>query len=105
MIYDDIKGDYNWREAFTFADFKPEDIEFIEAIDAGDNDGPAWVAMGRLKDGRWWFLTAWCDYTGWGCQDGGHSTCVATREDLVRTVLGAEDRLRLGCVIPGEGAP
>lgn len=24
----------------------------------------------RLKDGRFAYLTGWCDYTGWGCQDG-----------------------------------
>ena len=25
----------------------------------------------KLKDGRFAYLTGWCDYTGWGCQDGG----------------------------------
>lgn len=24
----------------------------------------------RLRDGRFAYLTGWCDYTGWGCQDG-----------------------------------
>jgi hypothetical protein len=24
----------------------------------------------RLHDGRFAYLTGWCDYTGWGCQDG-----------------------------------
>ena len=23
-----------------------------------------------LKDGRFAYVTGWCDYTGWGCQDG-----------------------------------
>lgn len=23
-----------------------------------------------LKDGRFAYITGWCDYTGWGCQDG-----------------------------------
>jgi len=23
-----------------------------------------------LKDGRYAYVTGWCDYTGWGCQDG-----------------------------------
>ena len=26
----------------------------------------------HLKDGRIAYLTGWCDYTGWGCQDGAH---------------------------------
>lgn len=24
----------------------------------------------RLRDGRFAYITGWCDYTGWGCQDG-----------------------------------
>lgn len=24
----------------------------------------------QLRDGRFAYLTGWCDYTGWGCQDG-----------------------------------
>ncbi len=24
----------------------------------------------QLKDGRFAYLTGWCDTTGWGCQDG-----------------------------------
>jgi hypothetical protein len=28
----------------------------------------------KLKDGRFAYLTGWCDYTGWGCQDGAEVT-------------------------------
>lgn len=24
----------------------------------------------RMKDGGYVYITGWCDYTGWGCQDG-----------------------------------
>lgn len=24
----------------------------------------------KLHDGRYAYVTGWCDYTGWGCQDG-----------------------------------
>jgi hypothetical protein len=32
----------------------------------GENDGPDWVWIGRLTDGRFAGLSAGCDYTGWG---------------------------------------
>lgn len=32
----------------------------------GDNDGPDWAALMEGTDGRFWFVWAWCDYTGWG---------------------------------------
>lgn len=25
-----------------------------------------------LKNGRYAYVNGWCDYTGWGCQDGAH---------------------------------
>lgn len=27
-----------------------------------------------LNDGRFAYITGWCDYTGWGCQDGAKIT-------------------------------
>lgn len=50
----------------------------------GANDGmkPGWAEDGatdwsggfllRLKDGRYAYVWGWCDYTGWGCQDGAY---------------------------------
>lgn len=58
--------DYDWSEAFVYADgFGIKDVEHIEGSDEGENDEQSWIAYGRLKDGRWFYLTAWCDYTGW----------------------------------------
>jgi hypothetical protein len=46
----------------------------------GEDAGKGWSEGGatewsggfllRLKDGRFAYLCGWCDYTGWGCQDG-----------------------------------
>lgn len=81
--------DSDWQEAFKYAsnpdperpsllktDFDPvrlkanpftrEDVVEIYAMQVGENDGPAWIMGGRLKDKRYFFLTASCDYTGWG---------------------------------------
>lgn len=41
------------------------DVAEVIYIDEGQNDGDAWVLAGRLDDGRWFVLEAWCDYTGW----------------------------------------
>lgn len=74
---------YDWREAFEYAnpdaispagvlqdnvDTSPygvEDVAVIHHLDEGYNDGPPWIGVFELKDGRFAFLTAWCDYTGW----------------------------------------
>jgi hypothetical protein len=42
------------------------DVEEVLGKDEGENDGKNWIIYGRLKDGRYFFLTAGCDYTGWG---------------------------------------
>ena len=81
---------YDWKEAFKYAAphkcedghshgpesvivadvstdaFTREDVEEIIALEEGENDGEAWVAVFKLKDGRFACLRAWCDYTGWG---------------------------------------
>lgn len=59
--------EYDWRYVFAYAKkFKPSDVaELIRAVD-GENDGPSWTAIFKLKDGSYAYLTASCDYTGWG---------------------------------------
>ena len=39
-------------------------IEVIAAVN-GENDGPNWVGLFRLKDGRILLASGGCDYTGW----------------------------------------
>jgi hypothetical protein len=53
----------------------------------------------RLRDGRYAYLTGWCDYTGWGCQDGASLTYY-DREPDKTALLGprAHD-------YPDEGPP
>lgn len=46
--------------------FTREDVETIFGLLEGDNDGPSWVGVFKLKDGRYAYLTGSCDYTGWG---------------------------------------
>ena len=45
--------------------FSLKDVDKIIASYEGENDGPDWLAVGQLKDKRYFFISAECDYTGW----------------------------------------
>jgi hypothetical protein len=49
-------------EPFTTADI----AETLAWAPGSGEEGGDWLWAGRLLDGRWAFLSAWCDYTGWG---------------------------------------
>jgi hypothetical protein len=78
MIEANWKDDYDWKEAFGFAGnvrtamgcstepFGIDDVAEVLHSDEGENDGDSWIMAGKLNDGRYFFLSAWCDYTGWG---------------------------------------
>lgn len=84
----DFLKDGNWREAFGFAGqddqsnyaepspayplcevdcspFGVEDVKEVFGSREGENEGENWKIAGRLKDGRFFYLEAGCDYTGW----------------------------------------
>lgn len=68
----------------------------------GEPDGENWELAGRLKDGRWFYIEAGCDYTGWGCQEGGHSVVASTKPKLIRLGLGKEQRIRAGVAFKSD---
>lgn len=111
-------NDYDWQEAFSYASpsavppgasgpstdpFDREDVAEIAWIEDGENDGPDWLIGGTLRDGRWFFLAAGCDYTGWDCQAGGNAYVADSRADIERYAMGDSDRDRLGVVLPEIG--
>lgn len=96
---------YDWLEAFTYANFSIDDVETVFAEDEGENDGENWISFGRLKDGRYYFLAAGCDYTGWDCQASGHSFESFSREEVERFGMGDYDRERLRIVLPDHVGP
>lgn len=89
----EMLDDYDWKEAFGYAGepgtsaipdqdgvkviatkgrpdtptdwFTRSNVEKIIRYRVGENEGPSWLMMGRLRDGRYFFLNAGCDYTGW----------------------------------------
>jgi len=90
------KKDYDWQEAFGFADFSIDDVATVLHSDEGYNDGDSWLSFGKLKNGKYYFLSAWCDYTGWDCQSGGDSFVGDTAEEVMRFGMSDAERKRLG---------
>lgn len=77
---------YDWKEAMTYAKFSFQDVaEVISAIE-GENDGAQWKLIVKLKTGKFGWLSAGCDYSGWDCQAGGYSAIVDTLEEAQEQV-------------------
>lgn len=109
MTVDEMRDDYDWANAFVYAGaansvgepsvapggFSFDDISEIIASDEGANDGPSWIIAVLLKDGRFGFLTAGCDCTGWDCRAGGSAYVAVSYEQLCRFGMGDDDRARL----------
>jgi hypothetical protein len=51
--------------AVPLTPFARRDVARVVAQQDGENDGPDWVCVGELRDGRFFALRAGCDYTGW----------------------------------------
>jgi len=84
---EEVQGEYSdWKEVFgepgsSCGPGKPDavppgapvdltpplrsDVEEILALVNGENDGPDWIGLFRLKDQRILLAYGGCDYTGW----------------------------------------
>lgn len=109
---------YDWRYIFdeygppdppvhgyevSLAPVERTDVEKIHYLIEGENDGPDWVGVFSLKDGRFLVDRGGCDYTGWGCQDGGSMQATHTLDDAVRYALTEGERNRLGIEPTDQG--
>lgn len=83
--------------------FEHRDIRDVLASAEGENDVANWIALVTLRDGRFAFISAWCDYTGWGCQDGGRVVVSSTFRELLQFGLDADERARLGLKLVYSG--
>ena len=91
----EILKDYDWQEAHAYASWNTEDVDHIIAMSEGENDGANWLMVVKLKNGKFGFLSAGCDYTGWDCRAGGNSDERNSLPELIRMGMGADDRDRL----------
>jgi len=114
MTLNELLESYDWESAFhegnpptaavnfggSIERFSREDVAEICHSEDGENDGPEWVMVCRLNDGRWVFLEAGCDCTGWDCQASGRSTVAGDYESIVRFGCNTSTRRRLNITIP-----
>jgi len=113
MIPKEIEG-YDWEQAFRFCivpnvspviessaragAFSRADVMRVVAVSEGVNDEYNWLCVVELNDGRFAFVSAGCDFTGWDCQASGYAMVDTDLQHLIRFGLGDNDRARLGLV-------
>lgn len=97
MTIQELLDSYDWEQVFNYAnDYNREDVGEIIASDDGSNDGDDWIGIFKMNDGKFLVLNAGCDYTGWGCQEGGDCAVHETLEKAISKLsLGQEWRDRL----------
>jgi len=107
---DVMKNHYDWESALDFGNSRRsavlgsdvstaamtyEDVETVLASCNGESDGDDWIALFRLRDGRYAFLSAGCDRTGWECQAGGSIIFAPSYSSAFRFALTEEARGRM----------
>jgi hypothetical protein len=95
----------DWKYALNEASVgKVEAKDIAETLFAseGANDEANWLAIVRMADGRFAFISAGCDYTGWDCQASGEIAYADSLADLCRLNMDDQDRRRLGVDVFGE---
>lgn len=91
---------YDFTESMRIAGV---DLKEVEAVLQGwgnvdekgaccDECGGEWSGgfVFRMKDGRIGTVNGWCDYTGWGCQDGSSVEWMEPGAGLPPLVPGAD---------------
>ena len=71
-------SNYDFSESIAGQSIERESIKRVIAAygvteaSCCENCGGEWSGgfLLEMKDGRFAYVTGWCDYTGWGCQDG-----------------------------------
>lgn len=77
--------------------FAPEAIDKVidVQVSRGDYAETEVRAVGLLGDGRYFFLAAGCDSTGWDCQSSCNVHFAASRQDIWTWAMTDEDRRNL----------
>lgn len=108
--------DYDWCEVFgegsgntsaikptripgekcSLDSFGRKDVAEILGISEGERDESDWMIWGKLKDGRFFVVTAGCDYTGWDCRAWNDGNVAETKENLIQFAMSDAERSRFG---------
>lgn len=76
--------------------FTRADVAELYGLIDGEPDVIDWLCYGRLKDGRYFSLTAGCDASGWTCRAGGIAFIAETKLQIEIYGLDPDERERLG---------
>lgn len=76
--------------------FSRSDVAEIIAAVNGDYDGPDWLGVFLLHDGRYAVAAGGCDYTGWDCRASNSLTVCKDWNDVLLFGLDDQQRERLG---------
>lgn len=76
--------------------FGVDDVEEVLAFADGAKDEESWLMLGKTSGGLFFYMTAWCDYTGWDCQSGGSIYVSRSKERLLELSVTADEKLRMG---------
>jgi hypothetical protein len=90
---------WDWRQAFIAAGLSLSKVVDVLAASEGQNEGADWIAILKLTGGKFCYLAAGCDYTGWDSGCGGHYQVRGTLEDLIASTIPVDERHRLGIVV------
>ncbi len=100
-----VRG-YDWDNTFTAAyqlGINRFDVKMVIASAEGCKDERNWVGIFQLKDGRYLYVSAWCDFTGWECQSGGVADFRDTIDDVCRELCTDDDRHRMNIQLTPAG--
>lgn len=75
-----------------------KDIDHLIYYQTGQRDGAPWEALGMFKNGFYFFLYAWCDFTGFGCQDGKSIYVSRDLQQIQNHAIDYNQRARAGIV-------
>jgi hypothetical protein len=100
MYYEEITADqWDIEYASGVAGLNYEDVKEVVHVWAVSPEG--WGSMDielvlALKDGRFAYFSAWCDTTGWGCQEGASQITYGTSVVELIPEMTADARRRFG---------
>ncbi len=60
-----------WKDSKSFYD----NLQEIFYFQTGQCDGDNWYVLGQFSNGVYFYINAWCDYTGFDCQSGIRVHC------------------------------
>lgn len=67
-----------WKDSKSFYD----NLQKIFYFQTGERDGNDWNVLGQFSNGIFFYITAWCDYTGFDCHSGIRVHCSKDLEFL-----------------------